>query len=116
VLDGEAIVPQLAVVSCDGGRIWTRKTGCGLGVHLDGKGWNETKNAIFVSATSETSQTDPQPKPPSCFLDRNHVAELTETAKVKEKCRPRETFSRRRGGGFASGHVRVSGLSVRKRS
>ncbi|MDM4019478.1 hypothetical protein [Roseiconus lacunae] len=92
VLDGEAIVPQLAVVSCDGGRIRTRKTGCGVGVHLDGKGWSETKNAIFVSATSETSQTDPQPKPPSCFLDRNHVAELTETAKTKENADREKRF------------------------
>lgn len=88
VLDGEAIVPQVAVVSCDGGRIRTRKTGCGPGVHLDGKGWNETKNAIFVSATSETSDRDPQPCPPRCFLNRNHVAGLTETAKTKEStCR-----------------------------
>ncbi len=54
VLTGEATVPSLAVVEFDGGRIRTRKTDCGLGVHLDGKGWNETKNAIFVSATSET--------------------------------------------------------------
>lgn len=48
VIDGEAIVPQVAIVSCDGGRIRTRKTDCGPGVHLSGKGWNETKNAIFV--------------------------------------------------------------------
>lgn len=84
ILDGEAIVPQVAVVSCDGGRIRTRKTDCGPGVHLDGKGWNETKNAIFVSATSETSVADPQPSPPRCFLNRHHVAGLAETAKTKE--------------------------------
>lgn len=62
-MDGP-IVPQVAIVSYDGGRIRTRMTGCGPGVHLNSKGWNETKNAIFVSAASETSQTDPEPEPP----------------------------------------------------
>jgi hypothetical protein len=37
VLDGEVIVPSLAIVEFDGGRIRTRKTGCGPGVHLDSK-------------------------------------------------------------------------------
>jgi len=84
VLTGEVPVPSLAIVEFDGGRIRTRKTGCGPGVHLDGKGWNETKNAIFVSATSETSDVDPQPEPPACFLDADHVAKLIEKAKTKE--------------------------------
>lgn len=87
VLDGEAIVPHVAIVSYDGGRIRTRKTGCGPGVHLSGKGWNETKNAIFVSATSATSQADPEPQPPSCFFNPEHVAKLTEMAKTKEIAR-----------------------------
>ena len=85
VLTGESIVPQVAIVSYDGGRIRTRMPDCGPGVHLSGKGWNETKNAIFVSATSETSLTDPEPNPPKCFFDPVHVAKLTETAKAKEK-------------------------------
>jgi hypothetical protein len=84
VLDGEVTVPSLAIAEFDGGRIRTRKTGCGPGVHLDSKGWNETKNAILVSATSETSEVDPQPLPPACFLDSDHVADLTEKAKTKE--------------------------------
>lgn len=85
VLSGEVPVPTLAIVEFDGGRIRTRKTGCGPGVHLENKGWNESKNAIFVSATSEPSEVDPQPDPPPCFLDRDHVAKLTEHAKTKEK-------------------------------
>jgi hypothetical protein len=85
VLDGEVVVPPLAIIEFDGGRIRTRKTGCGPGVHLASKGWNETKNAIFVSATSETSEVDPQPEPAPCFLDPDHVAKLTEKAKTKEK-------------------------------
>jgi hypothetical protein len=84
VLDGEVTVPSLAIAKFDGGRIRTRKIGCGPGVHLDSKGWNETKNAILVSATSETSEVDPEPLPPACFLDSDHVANLTEKAKTKE--------------------------------
>lgn len=85
VLTGEVTVPSVAIVEFDGGRIRTRKTGCGPGVHLEAKGWNETKNAIFVSASSKTSETDPQDEPPSCFLDPDHVAKLLEKAKTKEK-------------------------------
>src|SRR6056297_57127 len=85
VLDGEVPVPEVAIVEFDGGRIRTRKAGCGPGVHLESKGWNETKNAIFVSATSKVSQVDPEPEPPACFLDPGHVAKLTEKAKTKEK-------------------------------
>ena len=84
ILTGEVPVPSLGVVEFDGGRIRTRKAGCGPGVHLEGKGWNETKNAIFVSATSETSGVDPQPEPPACFLDSDHVAKLVEKAKTTE--------------------------------
>jgi hypothetical protein len=85
VLTGEVTAASLAIVEFDGGRIRTRRAGCGPGVHLDAKGWNETKNAIFVSASSETSPTDPQREPPLCFLDPDHVAKLTEKAKTKEK-------------------------------
>ena len=85
VLTGEVSVPDLAIVEFDGGRIRTRQPSCGPGVHLSGKGWNETKNAIFVNATSDTSNVDPEPEPPPCFLDPDHVAKLSEKAKTKEK-------------------------------
>ena len=85
VLNGEVPIPQVAIVEFDGGRIRTRREGCGPGVHLAAKGWNETKNAIFVSASSETSDSEPEPEPPACFLDAEHVAKLTEKAKTKEK-------------------------------
>ncbi|MEM7317181.1 MAG: hypothetical protein AAF497_28940, partial [Planctomycetota bacterium] len=85
VLTGEVVVPELAIVEFDGGRIRTRKEGCGPGVHLSSKGWNETKNAIFVSASSSTSDSDPEPEPPECFLNADHVAQLADKAKTKEK-------------------------------
>lgn len=76
--------PELAIVEFDGGRIRTRQTGCGPGVHLDGEGWNETKNAIFVKATSQISEVDPDPTPPACFLDPAHVSKLTEQSNTKK--------------------------------
>ncbi len=96
VLTGEVPVPEVAIVEYDGGRIRTRKMGCGPGVHLSGKGWNETKNAIMVSASSSTSELDPQPDPPACFLSPKHVAKLTETAKTKENSGENEDLPERR--------------------
>jgi len=87
VITGEVVVPSLAIVEFDGGRIRTRQSGCGPGVHLEATGWNETKNAIFVSATSSVSEVDPQPDPPQCFLDPEHVAQLAESAKPSENTR-----------------------------
>jgi hypothetical protein len=72
--------PDLAVVECDGGRIRTRLPDHGPGVHLEGKGWNETKNACLIRAQGQTFAEDPQPEPPECFLDAAHVAKIAETA------------------------------------
>jgi hypothetical protein len=74
-----ALPPDLAVVECDGGRIRTRQPGHGPGVHLDGKGWNETKNACLIRAQRQTFSSDPQPDPPECFCDVQHVAQIAET-------------------------------------
>lgn len=96
VLSGEVPVPEVAIVEYDGGRMRTRVMDCGPGVHLDGKGWNETKNAILVSAASATSAVDPQPDPPACFVNPQHVAKLTETAKTKENTSENEDLPDRR--------------------
>jgi len=72
-------VPDLAVVECDGGRIRCRQPGQGPGVHLEGKGWKETKNACLIRAQRRTFAEDPQPDPPECFCDPEHVAKIAET-------------------------------------
>ena len=71
--------PGLAVVECDGGRIRVREPGRGPGVHLTGAGWREDKNACLIRATHKTFAHDPQPEPPECFLNVEHVAKLAET-------------------------------------
>lgn len=71
--------PQLAVVECDGGRIRTREPEHGPGVHLETEGWRETKNACLIRAQRQTFDEDPQPEPPECFSNPQHVAKIAET-------------------------------------
>ena len=71
--------PELAVVECDGGRIRTREPGNGPGVHRTAEGWRETKNACLIRASRTVSELDPQPEPPACFCDPQHVAQIVET-------------------------------------
>jgi hypothetical protein len=72
--------PELAVVECDGGRIRTREPGHGPGVHSGTEGWRETKNAVLIRASRTVSIDDPQPEPPACFRDAEHVAQIAEAA------------------------------------
>ena len=72
-------IPDLAVVESDGGRIRCREPGHGPGVHLEGKGWREDKNACLIRAQRQTFDADPQPEPPASFCDPHHVAKIAET-------------------------------------
>lgn len=72
-------VPELAIVECDGGRIRTREMGRSPGVHLSETGWRENKNACLIRALRQTFADDPQPEPPECFCDPEHVAQIAET-------------------------------------
>lgn len=79
-----AAAPKAAAVMLDGGRVQTRAEEGGRGVH-DGK-WRETKTACCLSLFSTERTDDPQPEPPSKFLDAARVAQLT--AEVKRRSRP----------------------------
>lgn len=77
----EVVVPEIAVVSCDGGRIRTREAGRGRGVHLSGEtGWRETKNASFerMHPPDESGGTDPCPALPTSFHTADKVANIAE--------------------------------------
>jgi len=76
-----ADAPQCVMVSADGGRMMTRTSGQGPGVH-DHR-WRETKNATFERLTSQTYDEDPHPDLPECFLDPDHVAKLAESASLE---------------------------------
>ena len=72
-------LPNLAVVECDGGRIRTREPGHGPGVHGSGEGWRKTKGVLLDRAQGKTFDEDPQPEPPDCFRDPEHVATMAES-------------------------------------
>jgi hypothetical protein len=78
----EVIVPEAAVVSCDGGRIRTREPGQGRGVKLVGaSGWRETKNASFEKMSRSASyveNVDSCPSLPTTFRTVARVAQLAE--------------------------------------
>jgi hypothetical protein len=76
--------PQVAAVMLDGGRHQTRAADAGPGVHEPA--WHEFKAACCLSLFSKEQVDDPQPQPPSKFLDRVQVMRLA--AELKARGRP----------------------------
>jgi len=66
--------PPVAVVEVDGGRLGTRQTGAGPGVHQPQA--KEDKIACLVSMRGDRHDEDPQPDPPPAFRDAPRVARL----------------------------------------
>lgn len=75
-------VPSVVAVEVDGGRYQRRAEGRGCGAR--DPQWREDKVACLVTLESKTSDADPQPEPPGCFLDRKHVGNLTQCPVAKE--------------------------------
>jgi hypothetical protein len=69
-----AAVPEAVAVSLDGGRVMTRTSGQGTGVH--GQAWKEDKVACLLTLEGATFADDPHPEPPQCFLDAPKVDEM----------------------------------------
>jgi hypothetical protein len=76
-----AAAPKAAAVMLDGGRVQTRAEDSGRGVQ-DPK-WRETKVACCLSLSSQEQAADPQPEPPSKFLDPARVASLAAGVKSR---------------------------------
>lgn len=80
--DKESVVAEMAVVSCDGGRIRTRVPDQGRGVVLSGEnGWREDKVASFERMEPNVSHVpgvDPCPELPTSFRTVEKVAKMTE--------------------------------------
>lgn len=75
----EVIVAEVAVVSCDGGRIRTRAADSGPGVHE--AAWRETKNSSFERMSAPVaSSEDPCSTLPDTFRRVAHVAQIAEKA------------------------------------
>ena len=94
----EVALPEVAVASCDGGRIHTRASGQGPGVH--GARWRESKNASFERMTAPPAgEHDPCPLLPQTFRQVAHVANIAGKAAFGVECpaaeRPRYASCRR---------------------
>jgi hypothetical protein len=83
-----ATPPQVAAVEVDGGRLRTRATGCGPGVHQAQN--KEDKIACLVSLHSERQQQDPQPEPPESFTQPRRVQRLVRQMKGLPSEHPEE--------------------------
>jgi hypothetical protein len=68
------VAPQRVAIALDGGRLMTRASGQGPGVH--GEQWKEDKVACLLTLEGQTSAEDPHPQPPRCFLDAPAVDQL----------------------------------------
>jgi hypothetical protein len=66
--------PELACIALDGGRVLTRASGQGTGVH--DQQWKEDKAACLLAMIGRTFTVDPHPEPPRCFLDAPEVDQL----------------------------------------
>jgi hypothetical protein len=73
-LPSQAAPPPVAVVEVDGGRLGTRQSGTGPGVHQPQA--KEDKIACLVGVRSDVHADDPQPEPPAAFRDARRVARL----------------------------------------
>jgi hypothetical protein len=73
--------PQVATVMVDGGRLQTRQEDSGRGV--TDPGWREVKVACCQTLSSAVHAIDPQPEPPSKFLDPVQAARLTAEIKAR---------------------------------
>src|SRR5713226_9394818 len=67
-------VPKVVAIALDGGRVQTRASGQGTGVHE--QQWKEDKVACLLTLQGETFTEDPHPEPPRCFLDAPKVDEM----------------------------------------
>jgi hypothetical protein len=66
--------PKLVTIAMDGGRVMTRESGQGPGVH--GKQWKEYKAACLNEHECQAFAEDPHPQPPRCFLDAPEVDKM----------------------------------------
>lgn len=71
--------PDVVVVEVDGGRLRTRATGCGPGVH-GGEG-KEDKIAGLATLTAVAGAVDPCPEPPPSFVEPRRIQRLVQQMK-----------------------------------
>jgi hypothetical protein len=73
-----SLVPRLAAVFVDGGRVRTRSEEPGQGPGVHNPAWREDKVADFVTMSTESHDLDPHPELPRCFAQKHAVVELVQ--------------------------------------
>jgi hypothetical protein len=71
-----SVVPRMAAVFVDGGRLHTRSEQPGQGPGVREPAWREDKVADFVTMSTQSHDTDPHPELPACFTKKKEVVEL----------------------------------------
>jgi hypothetical protein len=72
------VVPRLAAVFVDGGRLHTRSDEPGQGPGVRDPAWREDKVADLVTMSTQSHDTDPHPQLPACFTRKKDVVELVQ--------------------------------------
>jgi hypothetical protein len=72
------LVPRLAVVSVDGGRLQVRSEGSGEGPGIRDARWREDKVACLLTMSTQSHDQDPHPELPRCFTRKREVVELVQ--------------------------------------
>lgn len=72
------VVPRLAVVSVDGGRLQTRSEADGKGPGVRNQAWREDKVANLLTMSTEGRGQDPHPELPRCFTRKRQVVQLVQ--------------------------------------
>ena len=73
-----AVVPRLAVVIVDGGRLQTRSEEPGQGPGIHDPAWREDKVANLLTMSTQSHDQDPHPELPRCFTKKRAVVELVQ--------------------------------------
>jgi hypothetical protein len=72
------VVPRLAAVFVDGGRLQTRSDEPGQGAGVHDPAWREDKVANLATMRTEIHEQDPHPELPKCFTEKRQVVELVQ--------------------------------------
>ena len=73
-----SVVPRLAAVFVDGGRLQTRSEEPGQGPGIHDPAWREDKVANLLTMSTQIHDQDPHPELPRCFTKKHEVVELVQ--------------------------------------
>lgn len=93
---GSASQARAASVMLDGGRLQLRDDGPGDGEAKGDSSWREFKACSLETWHSQVRAEDPQPSPPSRFLDQKQVSRLAAELKAKRAGGPAPAVGARR--------------------